>query len=252
MFTRLDVVLPFTLRMLFILDLLIYITIYIFIIADTFLISFTCITLWDSRHFCSHNIQFPTWQNQPDTGKMAELKVDNESQAQRGQVGSRTRIHTTGQWHHHSSWTSKSGPGQDWIFYIYICQEINTCCIFHFLTEGSLVILLYSCLAAAFLLSTSGAVNIGAWSLHGGGGDYPVCVHEWAWEIIEGRAAVKQVCMLTPKQKTSQGASAPTNRDGCVATAWEPVQEMYDGSALPWERTSYKTRFKYRLRYSMF
>lgn len=170
MFTRLDVVLPFTLRMLFILDLLIYITIYIFIIADTFLISFTCITLWDSRHFCSHNIQFPTWQNQPDTGKMAELKVDNESQAQRGQVGSRTRIHTTGQWHHHSSWTSKSGPGQDWIFYIYICQEINTCCIFHFLTEGSLVILLYSCLAAAFLLSTSGAVNIGAWSLHGGGG----------------------------------------------------------------------------------
>lgn len=47
-------------------------------------------------------------------------------------------------------------------FSIYICQEINTCCIFHFLTEGSLVILLYLCLAAAFLLSTSGAVNIGA------------------------------------------------------------------------------------------
>lgn len=42
---RLDAVLPFTLRMLFILDLLVYITIYIFIIADTFLISFTCITL---------------------------------------------------------------------------------------------------------------------------------------------------------------------------------------------------------------
>lgn len=42
---RLDADLPFTLRMLFILDLLIYITIYIFIIADTFLISFTCIAV---------------------------------------------------------------------------------------------------------------------------------------------------------------------------------------------------------------
>lgn len=42
---RLDADLPFTLRMLFLLDLLIYITIYIFIIADTFLISFTCIAV---------------------------------------------------------------------------------------------------------------------------------------------------------------------------------------------------------------
>lgn len=41
-------------------------------------------------------IQLPSWQNQPGIAKMVEVKVDDESWAQEGQVRVReTRIHTT-------------------------------------------------------------------------------------------------------------------------------------------------------------
>lgn len=117
-------------------------------------------------------------------------------------------------WHHcHSSWTSKPDPSQDWVFYVYICQEINTCWISHLLTVSSLVMGLYPCSAVTSLISDSGAVNVAVWSLYWLGA-VTQCEFRHEHETTEGRASWKQVGKLNPRQKVSQGARASTSREG--------------------------------------
>lgn len=227
--------------MLFILDLLVYITIYIFIIADTFLISFTCITLWDSRHFCSHNIQLPTWQNQPDTGKMEELEVRWGPRPEFTPQGNGITIQAG---HQCLVWGRTE-------FSMYIWQEINTCCIFYFLTKGSLVILLYCCLAVTFLLSNSGAVNTGAWSLHGVGAILQCeFMSEHERSLKDEPQWSKFACCLPIRKCPSEPVPPPTE-----TVVWLLHENSFRKCIMDQlcpERTSHKTHFKYRLCYSMF
>lgn len=73
-------------------------------------------------------VQLPSWGTQPGIAKMPEVKGNGGSQAQGGQVRVReTRIHTTRPAPSPLMLDIRAWPRQDWIFYVYICWEINTC-----------------------------------------------------------------------------------------------------------------------------
>lgn len=95
---------------------------------------------------------------------MAELKVDDEkSGAERSGRVKETRIHTTGQWRDHIQAGPQSLVQIKTEFSMYVCMYVcmsRTLVNVSFSHRGSLVMLLYSCLAITFLTLNSGAVNI--------------------------------------------------------------------------------------------
>lgn len=88
----------------------------------------------DTSFYSFVYIQLPTWQNQPETEKMAELKVDDEkSGAERSGRVKETRIHTTGQWRDHIQAGPQSLVQIKTEFSMYVCMYVkNTCKCFIF------------------------------------------------------------------------------------------------------------------------
>lgn len=114
--------------------------IYIFILGNPFLCSFTCIILVRQYMLCSGIFSCLLGKTSLELLKCRKWREMVKVGHRKARPGAERPEFTLQGWHHcHSSWTSKPDPSQDWVFYVYICQEINTCWISHLLTVSSLV-----------------------------------------------------------------------------------------------------------------
>lgn len=205
--------------------------IYIFILGNPFLSSFPHIILMRQYMLCS-NIFSCLLQTSLELLKCRKWREMVKVGHQKARSGAERPEFTLQGWHYrHSSWTSKPGPSQDWVFYVSICQEINTCWISHLLTVSSLIMGLYSCLAETSHTSDSGAVNVVVWSLYWVG-TVTQCEfsHEhrdhWRKSFLGASWHVKSHTESVP------GSQGLCQQGGGVLTARTFIQEMYHGAPL--------------------